>query len=62
MLNMQHFLLPIKEFQKKVSMEKEELLNIAKNFKIEGEPIDVQVCSEGHINKTYVITYKKMKR
>lgn len=37
----------------------EELLDITKNFKIEGNPIDIQICSEGHINKTYVITYKK---
>ena len=41
-------------------MGKEELLSIAKNFKIEGKPIDVQVCSEGHINKTYIITYKNL--
>ena len=40
-------------------MNKEKLINIAKNFKIEGEPINIEVCSSGHINKTYAITYKK---
>ena len=39
-------------------MNKEELLNIAKNFKIDGEPIDIEKCDSGHINKTYAITYK----
>ncbi len=39
-------------------MNKEKLINIAKNFKIDGEPIDVEICSSGHINKTYAITYK----
>ena len=39
-------------------MNKEELINIAKNFKIDGEPIKIEECSSGHINKTYAITYK----
>lgn len=39
-------------------MNKEKLINIAKNFKIEGEPINIEICSSGHINKTYAITYK----
>lgn len=39
-------------------MNKEKLINIAKNFKIDGEPINIEVCSSGHINKTYAITYK----
>ncbi len=40
-------------------MNKEELINIAKNFKIDGEPIKIEKCESGHINKTYAITYKK---
>ena len=40
-------------------MKKEELLEIAKNFNISGEPIDIEKCSSGHINKTYAITYKQ---
>ncbi len=39
-------------------MNKERLINIAKNFKIKGEPIKIEVCQSGHINKTYAITYK----
>ena len=39
-------------------MNKEKLLNIAKNFKIDGEPISIEKCDSGHINKTYAITYK----
>ena len=39
-------------------MNKEKLISIAKNFKIEGEPILVEKCDSGHINKTYAITYK----
>lgn len=39
-------------------MNKEELINIAKNFKIDGEPIKIEKCNSGHINKTYAITYK----
>lgn len=39
-------------------MNKEELINIAKNFKIDGEPIKIEKCESGHINKTYAITYK----
>jgi len=39
-------------------MNKEKLIKIAKNFKIDGEPIDIQKCDSGHINRTYAITYK----
>ena len=39
-------------------MNKEELINIAKNFKIAGEPVNIEKCESGHINKTYAITYK----
>ena len=39
-------------------MKKEKLIEIAKHFKIEGEPINIEVCQSGHINKTYAITYK----
>ena len=35
-------------------MNKEELINIAKNFKIDGEPIKLEKCESGHINSTYV--------
>ena len=40
-------------------MENNELINIAKNFKIDGEITNVEICSSGHINKTYALTYKK---
>ena len=39
-------------------MKKEELIEIAKNFKIDGEPIKIEKCESGHINKTYAVTYK----
>lgn len=39
-------------------MNKEKLINIAKNFKIDGTPIELEKCNSGHINKTYAITYK----
>ncbi len=39
-------------------MNKEKLISIAKNFKIEGEPIKVEKCNSGHINRTYSITCK----
>ena len=39
-------------------MNKEKLINIAKNFKIDGEIVDIEKCNSGHINKTYAITYK----
>ena len=39
-------------------MNKEKLINIAKKFKIDGEPISIQKCDSGHINKTYAVTYK----
>ena len=40
-------------------MEKEELFEIVKKFNIDGEPISMEICSNGHINKTYAVTYKK---
>ena len=40
-------------------MENQELINIAKNFKIDGEITDIDICSSGHINKTYALTYKE---
>ena len=40
-------------------MNKEKLIGIAKNFKIDGEIIDIQKCVSGHINKTYAITYRE---
>jgi len=39
-------------------MNKEKLIKIAKNFKIDGEPINIQKCDSGHINRTYALTYK----
>lgn len=39
-------------------MNKIELKNIAKKFKIDGEPIKFEECVSGHINKTYAITYE----
>ena len=39
-------------------MNREKLINIAKNFKIDGEIIDMEICNSGHINKTYALTYK----
>ena len=39
-------------------MNKEKLKNIAKEFKINGEIINIETCSNGHINKTYAVTYK----
>ena len=39
-------------------MKKDELMKIAKNFNIDGEPIKIEKCNSGHINKTYAVTYK----
>lgn len=39
-------------------MKKDELIKIAKNFNINGEPIKIEKCNSGHINKTYAVTYK----
>lgn len=39
-------------------MNKEKLASIAKNFDIDGEPINIEKCNSGHINKTYAVTYK----
>lgn len=38
-------------------MEKEELLEIAKKFDIQGEPTEVKLIDSGHINKTYLVKY-----
>ena len=40
-------------------MDKNELINIAKNFKIDGEVTNIEECNSGHINKTYALTYKQ---
>lgn len=40
-------------------MNKEKLIKIAKNFKIDGEIINIENCNSGHINKTYAVTYQK---
>ena len=40
-------------------MNKGKLIKIAKNFKIDGTPIELEKCNSGHINKTYAIKYKK---
>lgn len=37
---------------------KEDLLEIVKNFKICGTPIDMQSCESGHINQTYQVECK----
>lgn len=39
-------------------MDKNELLKIVRNFKIEGEPTNAKRCFNGYINKTYEITCK----
>ena len=39
-------------------MKKDELIKIAKNFNINGEPIKIEKCNSGHINKTYAVTCK----
>ena len=38
-------------------MDKEKLIKIANNFRIDGKIIDIEICSSGHINKTYAVTY-----
>lgn len=38
-------------------MNEEKLFEISKKFKIAGMPIQVEKCKNGHINKTYEITY-----
>lgn len=38
-------------------MNKTELFDIANKFEIDGTPIEVEECKNGHINKTYEITY-----
>lgn len=40
-------------------MDKIKLLKIAENFKIDGRPIDAELCESGHINKTYVVKFEK---
>ena len=40
-------------------MDNQELIDIAKNFKIDGEVTKVEKCRDGHINKTYALTYKQ---
>ena len=43
-------------------MKKEELMNIAKQFAIEGEPEKITVIESGHINKTYSVKYNTGKK
>lgn len=38
-------------------MNKEKLFEISKKFEIKGTPVQVEKCKNGHINKTYEITY-----
>ena len=39
-------------------MNKKEVLDIAKNFQVNGKPVEVKKCENGHINKTYEVTYE----
>ena len=43
-------------------MKKEELLKIARNFDIQGEPTEVNIIESGHINKTYAVKYDTGKK
>lgn len=43
-------------------MKRDELLEISKNFNIEGEPVQVRIIESGHINKTYLVEYNTGKR
>lgn len=40
-------------------MNKENLLEIASNFKLTGTPIESEICESGHINRTYEIRCKE---
>lgn len=42
---------------KKEFSNKNNLLEMAKKFKVSGNPIDVEILESGHINKTYKIIY-----
>lgn len=43
-------------------MEKEELYQIAKQFDIEGNPVELELIESGHINKTYAVEYDTDKK
>ena len=43
-------------------MKNEELLEIAKQFEIEGNPTGVKLIDSGHINKTYLVEYDTQKK
>ncbi len=43
-------------------MEKEKLLDIAKKFNIEGNPVKVKLIESGHINKTYLVEYNTSRK
>jgi len=39
-------------------MSKQDLIKIARKFRIDGNITNIEECSSGHINKTYVVEYK----
>ncbi len=43
-------------------MKKQEILQIAKKFDINGLPVDAKLIESGHINKTYLINYDDGKK
>ncbi len=43
-------------------MEKEELYKLAKEFDIEGNPVNIEIIESGHINKTYKVEYDTHKK
>ena len=40
-------------------MKENEIFDIAKQFQISGTPVELKKCENGHINKTYEVTYEK---
>lgn len=43
-------------------MKKDDIIEIAKKFDIEGEPTEVKAIEIGHINKTYLVEYSTKKK
>lgn len=43
-------------------MEKEKIVEIAKQFDVEGNPTQVKLIESGHINKTYLVEYNTGKK
>lgn len=39
-------------------MNEIKVLEIAKEFQVDGKPIEIKKCENGHINKTYEVTYE----